>query len=111
MTVGKDTRTKIPTNPTDNAFVLTTKVMTWNPEGGTQADLDAFLRKRRQEGWRIQQCVPRLLEGPRYGALVVMHKLTPSRTRMMQTAARKVAAPRAPAETQEKRRREPVLVG
>lgn len=110
MFVAKGTESTSPTYPVREAFVTTTRVVTWDPDGGTQSDLDTFLRERRRDGWRIQKCIPRILDGPRYGALVVMQKLTPSRTRIVRKEAVTVPEPRSPAEPKVKRRKEAVPV-
>lgn len=111
MFTKKGTQSTSRTHPIRDAFVTTTKVVAWDPERGTQDDLDAFLRERRRDGWQIQTCVPRTLEGPRYGALVIMQKLTPARKRMVRKKALPVATPRSPAEKEGKRHREPLPVG
>lgn len=88
----------------------TTTVITWNVEDGTRSDLDAFLRGCRRHGWQIQECVPRLLDGPRFGALVVMRRPTTPQPRTPRGAGRPVAAREQAAEKQTKRRA-PVSVG
>ena len=50
----------------------TTRVLVWGPEQGTRADLEASLRRWRAKGWQVERCEPRVVDGPAYGALVVL---------------------------------------
>lgn len=52
-----------------------TRVFVWRT--GSRATLEAQLQACRNAGWRIERCVARVVEGPAYGALVVLRRADP----------------------------------
>ncbi len=63
-----------PAAKPESPSASTTTVLVWGPEHGSRADLTAFLRTRRAEGWRVERFAPRVVEGPAYGALIVLRR-------------------------------------
>jgi len=57
------------------------KVAVWRGDSQQSSELPAALRRWRQNGWRIRRCEPRVLEGPMFGALVVLERERPATTR------------------------------
>ena len=51
-----------------------TRVFVWHSEDGTRADLESWLQRWRDAGWQVEHCRPRVIEGPAFGALVVLRR-------------------------------------
>lgn len=64
------------TTPRDapSSRLQSTRVIVWPPENSPRTNLDAFLRAEKRKGWRVRRREPRVLEGPMYGALVVLER-------------------------------------
>lgn len=54
--------------------VETTTVIVWRPERNSRANLEGLLRRWARRGWTVRRCEPRVLEGPAYGALLVLER-------------------------------------
>lgn len=54
--------------------VETTTVIVWRPERSSRANLEGLLRRWARRGWTVRRCEPRVLEGPAYGALLVLER-------------------------------------
>lgn len=54
--------------------VETTTVIVWRPERSSRASLEGLLRRWARRGWTVRRCEPRVLEGPAYGALLVLER-------------------------------------
>jgi hypothetical protein len=60
------------TNHSVEADASATRVVVWR--AGSRAALDAHLQACRAAGWHVERCVPRVVEGPAYGALIVLRR-------------------------------------
>lgn len=50
------------------------RVIVWRGEGGGHMELNAQVHRWKEEGWQVERCDERVLEGPAYGALVVLRR-------------------------------------
>lgn len=87
--------------PGQYGSVTTTRVLLWDEDNGTRRALDEFLDTCRRHGWRVQTWSPRTLEGPRFGALIIMQRKMPSVFSSDQMSVRRTAKPRVPVPSEE----------
>lgn len=73
------TRPNAPLIVPDTLPAETTKVVVWRPSENFGLDLDEFVRRWAYRGWSVRRCEPRVLEGPTYGALLVLERELPKK--------------------------------